>query len=658
MEATSEFLACPSTGAAILRPSLQSFVRHSMSAEAVSTPAAAHHPARPALIVGALGIVFGDIGTSPIYAFRESLKATNAIDTEWAVLGVLSMIVWAVLLVVAIKYVLVVMRADNQGEGGTIALLTLAYAAAGRLKNAVLLVGLIGASLFFGDAMITPAISVLSAVEGLNVATPLFESYVVPIAAVILVCLFALQRHGSGRVGRVFGPMMALWFLVLAIAGIANILSYPSVLRALDPWYAIAYFAHADAWSVLMVLGSVFLALTGAEALYADMGHFGRPAITFNWFVIVMPALVLVYFGQGAVVLATPSTAANPFFFLFPQWSIILVVMLATAATIIASQAVISGAFALVQQAIQLGVLPRLDVRQTSDERWGQVYVPQVNWLLAVAVLGLVLGFRSSDALANAYGIAVAGDMLVTSFLVAIVARGVWGWPIALVVALAAVFLCLDATFVTANIRKIPGGGWFPLLISALALTLMLSWRRGRAVALARRDENAVTLTAFIDKLDTADGPRRVPGVAVYLTAQRDIVPAALALNIKHNRVLHEHIIILRVLTERAPRVPEAHRIEAETLVSGMRHATLRFGFAEKPDVLTALQLHADVIKFDPKEASFFLGREVPVPSLRPEVPIWQERLYAFMTMNAVRAPDYFLIPVSQVVELGTKVEL
>jgi KUP system potassium uptake protein len=406
------------------------------------------------------------------------------------------------------------------------------------------------------------------------------------------------------------------------------------------------------------VLGSVFLALTGGEALYADMGHFGRHAIRLDWFIVVMPALILNYFGQGALVLEQPAATSNPFFFLFPGWSLVPVVVLTTAATIIASQAVLSGAFALVQQAIQLGVLPRLDVRQTSDERVGQVYVPQINWLLAVCVLGLVVGFRSSDALANAYGIAVAGDMLVTTVLVTIVAWGVWRWPRPLVVALAFVFLALDTTFFSANLHKIPAGGWFPLVVGLVSLTLMSSWRRGRRVALARREENAISLEDFIISLNGAGAPRRVPGIGVYLTARRDVVPAALALNLKHNRVLHEYVILLKVEAERSPRVPEDKRVYVENLSSGMRRITLHFGFAEKPDVLGALKRHNSEVGFEAANASFFLGREVPVPSLRPDLPLWQERLYAFMTRNAVRAPDYFLIPTPQVVELGTKVEL
>jgi KUP system potassium uptake protein len=475
------------------------------SAAAVSTPAVAEHPPRAILLVAALGVVFGDIGTSPIYAFRESLRAAGGVETQATVLGILSLVFWAVVLVVALKYVVLVMRADNQGEGGTMALISLALPAAGGLRSVLLAIGLGGASLFFGDAMITPAISVLSAIEGLQIAMPLFRPYVVPIAAAVLVTLFTIQVRGSGRVGRLFGPVMAAWFVVLGLAGITHIFSRPAVLASLDPRYALAYLAHADSWVAFTVLGSVFLAVTGGEALYADMGHFGRRAIRIDWFVLVMPALVLNYLGQGALVLSNPNSAVNPFFLLVPDWLLIPLVALTTAATVIASQAVISGAFTLVQQAIQLGAVPRLEVRQTSEESAGQVYVPQINWLLVLAVLGLVFGFRSSDALANAYGIAVAGDMLVTSVLVATAARGVWGWPLQVLLPVAGLFLALDLTFVSANLHKIPDGGWFPLMVGAAALTLMLIWRRGRAVALAHRSADAMPLDAFLASLATPD---------------------------------------------------------------------------------------------------------------------------------------------------------
>ena len=628
------------------------------SAVAVSTHAVADHPLRPLMVLGALGVVFGDIGTSPIYAFRESLKAAGPGHAESTVFGVLSLVFWAVVLVVALKYVVVVMRADNQGEGGTMSLLSLALPVAGRLRPVLLVVGLAGASLFFGDAMITPAISVLSAVEGMAIVAPRVTPYIVPIAAGVLVALFAIQSHGSGMVGKAFGPVMFAWFLLLAAAGITHIIAKPGVLAALNPAYAIGYMAHADGWIAFTVLGSVFLALTGGEALYADMGHFGRQAIRFDWFLLVMPALVLNYLGQGALVLGDPATASNPFFLLFDERFLPWVVVLSTAATVIASQAVISGAFALVQQAIQLGVLPRLDVLQTSDESAGQVYVPQVNWLLAIAVMGLVFGFGSSDALANAYGIAVAGDMLVTTLLVATVARGQWRWSWLVIAPALALFLTMDVTFVAANVHKIPAGGWFPLLAGAIMLTLMLVWRSGREVAFAKRYERSIRIDEFIARLARSDAPLRVPGIAVYLTQSKELIPEALALNLKHNSVVHERVVLLMVTTERVPRVAPEDRVRKTVLAEGFERVEMKFGFAEKPNVPAAMEEHKEQIGFDCTKSSYFLGRETPVPSMHPEMPRWREKIYAFLAHNAVRAPDYFLIPAPQVVELGTRVEM
>ena len=608
------------------------------STEAVSTPAIADHPVRAALLLGALGVVFGDIGTSPIYAFREALRAAGG-PSEAAVFGVLSLVFWAIVLVVAIKYVVFVMRADNEGEGGTMALLSLALPVAGRLQAGLLIVGLAGASLFFGDAMITPAISVLSAVEGLRIVSPMVTPYVVPIAAVVLVCLFSIQSRGSGAVGFLFGPIMAVWFVTLAVVGLIHLVQYPRVLLALSPTYALAYAGHVGPGITFAVLGSVFLALTGGEALYADMGHFGRSAIRISWFAFVAPALVLVYLGQGALVLADPASAENPFFLLFPNWLLAPAILLTTAATVIASQAVLSGAFALVQQAIQLGAIPRLEVRQTSEELAGQVYVPQVNWLLAALVLALVFGFRSSDALANAYGIAVAGDMMVTTLLVTVVAYALWRWPAVLVFPVAGLFFLLDLTFVSANVHKIPAGGWFPLLVGFIALTLMLVWRKGRRVAFEQRDQNAIDLATFIASLDQPGAPERMNGTAVYLTKETHLVPAALELNVRHNGIVHKHVVLLKVTTEHSPRVDEGSRVKATSLASGFRLLWLVFGFAEKPDVPAALRLHPEALGCDPDEASFFLGRETPVPSLRPHLSGWQQRLYAFMTRNAVAAP-------------------
>ncbi|TPG52508.1 potassium transporter Kup [Roseomonas nepalensis] len=622
-----------------------------------SPPPVTEHPAGPGIMLAALGVVFGDIGTSPLYAFKESLhSAGHGGDPA---LGIASLIFWAVLLVVGIKYVLLVMSADNHGEGGTISLLSLALPAAPeRWRGTVLMVGLAGASLFFGDAMITPTISVLSAVEGLHVVTPALTPYVVPLACVVLALLFLVQRRGSAAIGRFFGPVMLAWFAVLAIAGLVHALRHPQVFAALSPTYAWDYLIHAPGTGAFLVLGSAFLALTGGEALYADMGHFGRRAIRLDWFLLVLPALVLNYLGQAAVVITDPSAAANPFFGLFPSWLLIPVVLLATASTVIASQAVISGAFTLVQQAIQMGHVPRLEVRQTSKDAAGQVYLPQVNWILAAAVLGLVLGFGSSTALANAYGIAVAGDMLATTLLLSVVALGQWRQPPALVLAVGAPFLLLDLVFVTSNLHKVPDGGWFPLLVGAACLTMSLLWRKGKAVLASRRDEDAQELDAFIGRLSGPDAPPRTRGVAIYLSGQRTTVPTALALNLRHNGVLHERVWLLRVEAERQPRVPEAERLSVEDLGCGVVRATLRFGFAEDPNVPAALRVHGAAFGLDPQAASFFVGRDVPVASMRPDLSAWQEGVFSYLARNAMRSSDYFRVPPNRVVELGSRVEV
>ncbi|MBV8746803.1 MAG: KUP/HAK/KT family potassium transporter, partial [Xanthobacteraceae bacterium] len=496
-------------------------------------------PLHGALLVGALGVVYGDIGTSPIYTFRECLKAGS--DGE-AVLGLLSLVFWSLTIVVTTKYVLFVMRADNHGEGGIMALLGLAAHSEPDLKrrSALILLGIAGAALFYGDGMITPAISVLSAVEGLNVATPDLAPYVVPISVAVLLGLFLLQRSGSERIGRYFGPVMGLWFLALAISGLLQIIQRPHVLAALNPAHALSFLAVHGATG-FVALGSVFLALTGAEALYADMGHFGRAPIRVDWFGAVLPALVLNYFGQGALVLAHPDAIDSPFYRLFPDWLLYPMTLLATAATVIASQAVISGAFSLSQQAMQLSLLPRLDVRQTSAESIGQVYVPQINWLLALGVIGLVLGFQSSEALAAAYGIAVVITMLVTTALLAVVARRLWGWSRSLTIAVIGFFLLIDLIFFSANIIKIPQGGWFPLLAGLAVFAILSTWRRGRQIILERMSEDNKPLAQFITNLDGTTFPR-VKGTAVYLAARRDTVPYALTDNLRHNKVLHDRI--------------------------------------------------------------------------------------------------------------------
>ncbi|WP_375426944.1 potassium transporter Kup [uncultured Sphingomonas sp.] len=615
---------------------------------------------RGAMLLGALGIVYGDIGTSPLYAFRESLKSAGGASaaTQGAVLGILSLIFWALIVVVTLKYVLFVMRADNQGEGGIMALLALALRKVERrgARTLLLVVGVAGAALLYGDGAITPAISVLSAVEGLSVATPLFEPYVVPIALAILVTLFAVQRFGSGRLGGAFGVVMIAWFGVLALIGVINVLQAPGVLAAIDPRHAVRYLG-GNGWVSFAVLGSVFLCVTGAEALYADMGHFGRTALRLDWLSFVLPALAINYFGQGALVLADPAAAANPFFLMFPAWSLYPVVALATAATVIASQALISGAFTLTQQAILLGLLPRLQIRHTSNSEIGQVYVPQVNWLLAVAVVALVLGFRTSEALAHAYGIAVVSTMVATTMLAGTVARHDWGWGWPAVIGVTGFFLVVDVAFLAANASKILGGGWLPLVAGALIFALMMTWRRGRRAVLEATGEDRPDLQPFLARLSPADFPR-TGGTAIYMSARRDTVPAALALNLRHNGVLHERIALLNVEIERTPFVAPEKRVEAVDLGKGFSSLTVRFGFFERPDVVAALAGDPDDFPIDLGKTSFFLGRELPIPTLNPRLNFWQAPLYAFLTRNAVSAPEYYLIPTENVVELGTRVEL
>jgi KUP system potassium uptake protein len=628
-----------------------------MSSTISAHPAVAN-PMRRALIIGALGVVYGDIGTSPIYTLRECFKATAEGAAPEAVLGLLSLVFWSLMIVVTTKYVLLVMRADNAGEGGIMALLGLAAHSEPdqQRRTALLMLGVAGAALFYGDGMITPAISVLSAVEGLEVATPALRDYVVPIAVVVLMGLFIVQSRGSERIGAFFGPLMAVWFAALAIAGFLQVVQAPAVLAALNPVHGLRFLA-THGWTGFFALGSVFLALTGAEALYADMGHFGCGPIRLDWFGLVLPALALNYFGQGALVLAHPDALDSPFFHMFPGWMLYPITLLATVATVIASQAVISGAFSLSQQAMQLSLLPRLDVRQTSEETIGQVYVPQMNWLLMIGVIGLVLSFRSSGALAAAYGIAVAGTMLVTTALLAVVARRIWGWSIPLTIGVMGVFLLVDLTFFAANAVKIPQGGWFPLLVGAVVFILMATWRRGRQIILERASEDNLPLGQFITGLDPSALPR-VKGTAVYLAAHRGTVPYALTDNLRHNKVLHERVVLLTVVTERVPRVLEVERVAIEDLGKQISRVIVRFGFAEQPALPPVLATHEKELSIELEDTSFFLGRETPVPTTRPDLALWREKLFIFMTRNAVSASEYFQIPPKRVVELGTQVEL
>ena len=614
-----------------------------------------------AALLSALGIVFGDIGTSPLYAFRESLRAMAAggPSTPEHVLGVLSLIFWSLILIVTVKYVLIVLRATNEGEGGIMALTALAADGLkpGRWREAAFAAGLVGVALFYGDCILTPAISVLSAVEGLKVATPVFEPYVVPISACILAALFIVQSRGTARIGKVFGPIVSLWFAVLAISGLYHIFDQPAVLAALHPGYAFRTIADLGL-SSLFVLGAVFLAVTGGEALYADVGHFSKRIIRVDWFYFVLPALTLNYFGQGALVLSMPEAAESPFFLQFHGWLLYPVVVLATAATVIASQAVITGAFTLSQQAMVLRFLPRLETRYTSRTHAGQIYVPQVNWLLAVAVLTLVLTFKSSEALASAYGIAVVTTMLTTTLLVAAVAYCSWGWPLPVVIGIMGVFFVMDIAFFSANLLKVFEGGWVPIMVGTMLFMAMRTWQQGRSAILTKQAKENSPLIAFWKRMN-CKVLMRVPGTAIYLTSRNDAAPSALVQNIKHNKCLHETVVLLTVVTERHPRVLGSRLVLSEELEAGFRRVTLRFGFAEKPDVPRALREVTGLgFTLDEDSTSYFIGREIPIASPRPDLSSWQEPIFRFLTKNAGNAADFFHIAPDKVVELGTQIEL
>jgi KUP system potassium uptake protein len=631
---------------------------HAVPAQASSATPASEKAPLSALTLAAIGIVYGDIGTSPLYAMREAFGDIGALPlTEAGVLGVLSLIFWALILVVTLKYVAVILRADNRGEGGILVLSSLVPRDVWPGRSAMLVLAMAGAALFYGDGLITPAISVLSAVEGLEVATPALDAYVVPIALGILVALFMIQSRGTGRIGWLFGPIVCLWFVVLGALGCAQIVQVPHVLRALDPAYAFALFA-AEPGPTFVALGAVFLAVTGAEALYADMGHFGRLPIRIAWFGLVLPALVLNYFGQGALLLAHPAAIANPFYLLAPGWALYPMVLLATAATVIASQAVISGAFSITWQAVQLGHLPRLDVRHTSAQTMGQIYVPVINRLLLVGVVLLVLGFQSSSNLAAAYGIAVSATMAITSVLAGIVAHSRWGWPRPLVLALFGAFLAVDLAFLFSNSLKVFAGGWFPIVLGGAVFLLMSTWRRGREAMFERLYRGAPSLPAFLATLSRRPTDR-VPGTAVFLTANPASVPRALLHNLKHNKVLHERVVILKVETEDVPRVPAAERLQVEHLPANFHRVIVRCGFMERPDVVAALRS----CQLGPPEptlmdTSFFLSRESLVPSDHPDLEPWRERIFIQMANAALDATRFFGLPPDRVVEVGSQVEI
>jgi KUP system potassium uptake protein len=608
------------------------------------------------LSLGALGIVYGDIGTSPLYSMRECFHGEHSVPaTHGNVLGVLSLIVWALVITVTLKYVVYVLRADNRGEGGILALLALVRSALGGKVSGILLVlGIFGAALLYGDGMITPAISVLSAVEGLKVATPFFNPYIVPITIGILVGLFVLQRRGTGGIGTIFGPVMLVWFATIALLGLSWLVREPSVLAAVNPVHAFRFFA-SNGRQGFLVLGSVFLVATGGEALYADMGHFGARPIQIDWFSIVAPALLLNYFGQGAFLVANPHSSAHPFYHLAPDWALYPLVALSTLATVIASQAVISGAFSLTHQAVQLGYLPRIEIVHTSLHEIGQIYIPGVNRVLMVCTIGLVLGFRSSDRLAAAYGVAVTATMVITTVLAFILARRVWRWPLWVAGLVTAGFLVVDLAFFGANIVKVADGGWFPLVVGLVVYSLMSTWQRGRQQIAAELSRGALPFAEFVAHLKPGS-PIRVPGAAVFMARDPVATPTALLHNLKHNKVLHEKVVLLTILSEEIPQIPRRERVRLEELGKGFYRLTARYGFMEAPSIPEVMELaRAQGLDLPPMSATFFLSRETLLPSPRSG---WRERLFSVMVRNAVRPTDFYRIPPNRVVELGMQVKL
>jgi KUP system potassium uptake protein len=632
-------------------------------------PATGHADARSrtglwGLTLGSIGVVYGDIGTSPLYALREAVVAASGPErgelTRAATLGVVSLILWALIVVVTLKYVLLLLRADNNGEGGTLTLMALASRAVGRMGKAaatVALLGIVSAALFYGDAVITPALSVLSAVEGIDVATPAFHEFVVPLTVIILVVLFAFQSHGTTRVAALFGPIMTIWFICIAIAGLVRVAADPGVLWALNPYYGLAFLAHHGIVG-LFTLGAVFLAVTGAEALYADLGHFGRAPIQFAWFGLVLPALAINYLGQGALVYQHPEAVANPFFLLFPDWARIPMVVLATIATVIASQAVITGAYSLTSQAIQLGLLPRFEIRHTSARQAGQIYMPRVNGLLLVGVLLLVALFRSSSALASAYGIAVTGTMVVTCMMAFVVIWRIRHWTVLAAAALILPFLVIDLTFLSANLLKVIEGGWVPLALGGVIMLVMYTWRRGSRLLFEKTRRQETPLDDLVRMLERKP-PQRVPGTAVFLTSDPKSAPTALMHSLKHYRVLHEKNIILSVETTHTPRVDQAKRVHIEPVGATFLRVLLRFGYMETPNIPKALGVARKLgLQFDIMSTSFFLSRRALRPAPRSGMPRWQDRLFITLARSANDATDYFQIPTDRVVEVGTQVTI
>ena len=620
-------------------------------------------PLRPMAILGVLGIVYGDIGTSPLYALKASLahftaNGSTPVDTM-EILGILSLVFWSLVLIVTVKYVLLVMRADNHGEGGILALMALAQrrCQGARMRAILGMVGVGGACLFFGDGVITPAISVLSAVEGLEVVSPQFKQVVLPISLVIIVALFAVQVRGTGSIGRLFGPVMAVWFVVLAVMGGIQIAAHPQVLLALSPHYG-ALLCAKHGWLAFVALGSVVLAVTGAEALYADMGHFGARPIRAAWLVLVLPCLVMNYLGQGALVIADPAALENPFYLMAPASMRLPLVALATAATVIASQALISGAFSIARQCMQMSFLPRMSVLHTSTTEEGQIYLPQINVALMIGVLVLVLAFRTSDALAAAYGIAVTGTFLCTCVLAAVVFRREFHWPRWAALGVFGGFFVIDSVFFAANALKIPEGGWVPLLLGAALMAAMTSWHQGRELMLARWKQDSLPLRSFLARLPQSRTVR-VPGMAVFLTGNPDYVPAALLHNLKHNKVLHERVLFVTVQNLEIPVAPDSQRVAVTELAPGVHRVVLSYGFMESPNIPRNLEeLPSHGVPYDAMTASFFLGREVLVPAMVPKLPAWRLFLFLLMARNAVPTTEFFRIPSDRVVELGVRVAI
>jgi len=613
------------------------------------------------LSLGALGVVYGDIGTSPLYALRECFKPGHGVaPTPANIYGVLSLVFWSLVLVISLKYLVFVMRADNRGEGGILALMSLARTRASggtsARRKVLVALGLFGSALLYGDGMITPAISVLSAVEGLEIAAPGLSTYVVPITVIVLIVLFAVQRIGTAKVGAMFGPIMLVWFGVISVLGISQIARDWHILAAVWPGYAVSFFLHNRLHGFL-VLGAVFLVVTGGEALYADMGHFGARPIRIAWFTIVFPSLLLNYFGQGALLLHAKS-AEHPFFEMAPHWARLPLIVLATVATVIASQAVISGAFSLTRQAVQLGYIPRIQIRHTSAREIGQIYIPSVNWLLMLAAIALVVTFRGSTDLAAAYGVAVTATMAITTALLAVVERDRWKWSIPAVLALTIPQLIIDLSFFGANIIKIFEGGWFPLAVGLFVYTLMTTWARGRHILSDRLREQSVDMDDFIGDLGRGSIPR-VRGTAVFMSRSTDGVPTTLLHNIKHNKVVHQRVVILTVIIEETARLNDEERYEWRDLGHGLYRLTLRFGFTEEPDLPTTLdRIEKSPFKFNPMATSYFLGRETLVATRRPGMALWRERLFATMVRNSSSAAAFFCLPANQVIELGAQIEM